>query len=132
MSILIKSMSMPNGCKDCIFVKRGSVYDICPLLRVPVDDDVEFGGSPSNCPLISIPPHGRLIDADAAVKQGWTISRTYSASPNEMVYEVKTMDDEVLPTIIPADESDMDSFIHIFEEDEEEDGMDSFIRILKD
>ena len=51
-----------------------------------------------------IPPHGRLIDADAAAKQGWTISRTYSASPTEMVYEVKTMTDEVLPTIIPASE----------------------------
>lgn len=53
---------------------------------------------------IPIPPHGRLIDADAAAKQGWTINRTYSASPNEMVYEVKTMTDEVLPTIIPASE----------------------------
>ena len=53
---------------------------------------------------VPVPPHGRLIDADAAAKKGWTISRTYSASLNEMVYEVKTMTDEVLPTIIPAEE----------------------------
>lgn len=49
---------------------------------------------------ILVPPHGRLIDADAALRDGWTISRTYSASPTEMVYEVKTID--CLPTIIPA------------------------------
>ena len=30
------------------------------------------------------------------------------------------------------DKPDMDSFIRIFEEDDKEDGMDSFIRILKD
>lgn len=44
--------------------------------------------------------------------------------------EIRKVIDE-LPTVIPAEESDMDSFIRIFEEDEE-DGMDSFIRILKD
>ena len=44
----------------------------------------------------------RLIDADAALRDGWTISRTYSASPTEMIYEAKTID--CLPTIIPASE----------------------------
>ena len=68
MSVLIKGMKMPNGCKDCVFVKRGSVYDICPLLRVPVDYDVEFGGSPSNCPLIELSDHGDLVDRDAFIK----------------------------------------------------------------
>lgn len=53
-----------------------------------------------------VPPHGRLIDADAAAKQGWVISRTYSASPTTTAYEVKAMTDEVLPIVIPAEEGE--------------------------
>ena len=49
-----------------------------------------------------LPPCGRLIDVDAALRDGWTISRTYSASPTEMVYEAKAID--CLPIIIPAEE----------------------------
>lgn len=51
--------------------------------------------------VIPVPEHGRLIDADAALRNGWTINRTYSASPTETVYEVRAID--CLPTIIPAD-----------------------------
>lgn len=51
---------------------------------------------------VAVPPHGRLIDADAALRNGWTINRTYLASPTEMVYEAKAMD--CLPTIIEAEE----------------------------
>ena len=66
--------------------------------------------------LSPIPPHGDLIDRDAL-------------PTNRVEWE----DIVNAPVIIEADEADMDSLIRIFEEDdEEEDGMDSFIRILKD
>ena len=67
--------------------------------------------------IILVPPHGRLIDADELDKIWGLIGHD---------------DLENAPTIILAEESNMDSFIRIFEEDDEEDGMDSFIRILKD
>ena len=65
MSVLIKGMEMPKeGCKDCLLVKRKGVFDICPFLKREVDGNVERGGKPFACPLVSVSPHGRLIDAD--------------------------------------------------------------------
>ena len=92
MSVLIRDMEMPTNC------------DVC-FMRDACEYSMPLGKRLTECPLVEIPPHGRLIDADVAAKQGWTISRTYSASPTEMVYEVKKMTDEVLPTIIEAEES---------------------------
>ena len=96
MSILIKGMEMPE--EDGVYtlriwgngrVERLESYHAWLLTGVRAED---------------IPKHGRLIDADAAIRQGWTISRNYSASPTENVYEVKTMD--ALPTIIEAEEGE--------------------------
>ena len=100
MSILIKGMEMPTSCCNCLLAKLSPTGEslICnyTLSTVPWDD------KPFDCPIVPVPPHGRLIDADAALRDGWTISRTYSASPTEMVYETKAID--CLPTIIPAEE----------------------------
>ena len=110
MSVLIKDMNMPTSC-PCELIGDG--YDVycsfaggVPRYIKEYDECCQNGTRPSWCPLVEIPPHGRLIDADVAAKQGWTISRTYSASPTEMVYEVKKMTDEVLPTIIEAEEGE--------------------------
>lgn len=112
MSILIKGMEMPTRCFACPMCEISDIEICCsiPIGGVAVsyeeiDEQIAIQDRPSWCPLVEIPPHGRLIDADKAAKQGWTISRTYSASPTEMVYEVKKMTDEVLPTIIEAEES---------------------------
>lgn len=106
MSVLIH-MDMPRNCGECWALDEWwGDYPLCLITQ-------EQGGFKfpkkeqrmRDCQLVEVPePHGRLIDADAAAKQGWTISRTYSASPNQMVYEVKAMTDEILPTIIPAEE----------------------------
>lgn len=107
MSVLIKGMEMPKSCDECelctCYVREDGTEENyrCVITFYPIH---EFNERHEYCPLVEIPPHGRLIDADAAAKQGWTISRTYSASPTEMVYEVKTMTDEALPTIIEAEE----------------------------
>ena len=76
---------------------------------------------------VPVPPHGRLINADALFE---TMERTgwYDNADRDIAEDI-VLD---APTVIPADESNMDSFIHIFEEDDEENGMDSFIRIFKD
>ena len=58
MSILIKGMEMPTSCFDCYFC----TYGYCGLK----DDYTEDSSKRRNdCPLIPVPPHGRLIDADA-------------------------------------------------------------------
>lgn len=112
MSVLIKGMEKPKNCWDCPMVSGYELADErkvqystirCRLTnkRRPIGEPIA-----DDCPLVELPPHGRLIDADAAAKRGWTISRTYSASPTEMVYEARTMTDEVLPTIIEAEEGE--------------------------
>jgi len=67
MSLLIKGMSMPKSCKDCLcreYPKFSFESDWCCLNQKTISDVKVI--SP-NCPLVNVPtPHGRLIDADKA------------------------------------------------------------------
>lgn len=56
MSILIRSMAMPENCIDCF----AETYNEC----MATGKIVNSIGRPDWCPLVEIPPHGRLIDAD--------------------------------------------------------------------
>lgn len=77
MSIYIKGMEMPKSCDKCrISFNIGRSEYLCQLLCDP-NPCVEGGEfwrecgegadekRPNWCPLIELPPHGRLIDADA-------------------------------------------------------------------
>lgn len=133
MSVLIKNMKIPKNCDDCPMFDDHYDYPYCNITSTcqgykwsPLDQRM------SNCPLIEIPPHGRLIDVDTLINDGFYTIVRYTG---EIPYAFTAMRIADAPTIIEADESDMDSFIHIFEEDgeeDEEDGMDSFIHIFKD
>lgn len=107
MGIYIKNMKMPEeGCKDCLFVKRKGVFDICPFLKREVDGNVERGGKPLGCPLVPVPPHGRLIDADKMERdmsntvQGDIRGYPYSDTLWDMAF--RWIDHQ--PTIIEAEE----------------------------
>ena len=99
--IYIKGMEMPKTCHCCIMCVQVSDGDIdwhweCCLLCEKVSrfaTDIIPG-----CPLIPVPDHGRLIDADALMKQ------VEHDTPLSAVYE-KTMRRYLnnAPTIIPAD-----------------------------
>lgn len=91
MSIYIKNMEMPTVRDTLVLVKTNGT-------AIVYEDEAYVTTA------VPVPTHGRLIDADAALRNGWTISRTYSASPTEMVCEVKTID--CLPTIIEAEEGE--------------------------
>ena len=68
MSILIKGMEMPERCEDCFCYRRNAKYDYayCNISYVNV---LGHGNARLNsCPLVPVPPHGRLIDADALRK----------------------------------------------------------------
>ena len=56
--IYIPGMEMPKSCGKCLDVGWHYVFE-CVL------DDVECGERRTDCPLIPVQPHGRLIDADA-------------------------------------------------------------------
>ena len=59
MSILIKGMEMPQNCDKCRFQSAFKLYcDAMPYNFCGNTDDIE---RPDWCPLIELPPHGRLI-----------------------------------------------------------------------
>ena len=61
MSILIKGLALPNNCHMCFFGYGG----FCDVAPAEEDGICPPQGRPTWCPLIELPPHGRLIDADA-------------------------------------------------------------------
>ena len=150
MSVLIKGLKMPKNCNECpLHFYEGQ--GICCCRALPAIDDGEilkpWKNKRKDCPLVPVPLHGRLGDLDALVHdldddiendQRVLDEMDFVGKERERVQFDKDCKQNCLwylssaPTVIPADESDMDSFIRIFEEDDEEDGMDSFIRILKD
>lgn len=65
MSILIKGMNMPTRCEACFAYRFKAEYGhgYCRIANAKI---LGHGNARlNNCPLVEIPPHGRLIDADA-------------------------------------------------------------------
>lgn len=71
MSVLIKGMEMPKQCSWCKFIDyfEGNPRGYrCLIDKRPCA--LNENNRRRDCPLIEIPPHGRLIDADA-VQEEW-------------------------------------------------------------
>ena len=80
MSILIKGMEMPTeGTVIAIYKLNGKYYASVHGTEL--------------CPLVSIPPHGRLIDADAML-DAWDDNHTIPSAAAKVIEK----------TIIPAEE----------------------------
>jgi hypothetical protein len=92
MSILIKGMEMPTRCCDC----KMYVEDIycCHLLHRQIENPWADDGVELDCPLVPVPPHGRLIDADV-LSQMFDPDESFGAAVLEII--------EDTPTIIPAE-----------------------------
>lgn len=59
MSVLIKGMKMPRHCGEC-------GIEWCDRWKQLIIAGMSIAKTrPRDCPLIELPPHGRLIDADA-------------------------------------------------------------------
>lgn len=88
MGIYIKGMEMPTSCCECpvniYLCNRGYKH----LLADPEPYDKRADG----CPLVPVPPHGRLIDLDAIPQSAWRGEKT------DLVDELI-----LAPTIFPAE-----------------------------
>jgi len=82
MGVLVKGMEMPKNCGICGF-KDGCEFSV-PLTERPFD-----------CPIIKVPPHGRLIDADKI--------RYHSGTWEKGFDWVMQSEIALMPTVIPAD-----------------------------
>lgn len=100
--VYIPHMALPKTCRDCCFCVWDAEtwcgranYEIC-------DGVVDPDSKPEWCDLIPVPDHGRLVDADALMKQ------VEHDAPLSAVYE-KTMRRYLnnAPTIIPGDKKEV-------------------------
>ena len=119
MSILIKSMEMPKNCWDCACYYRKVDsgyydYEICRASGTIFNDGYSsitghkdhidpFKARLDNCPLVLVPPHGRLIDADK-LKEEFPHDEDWDYPVNTNSYVVEIIDKS--PTIIEAEESE--------------------------
>lgn len=102
MSVIIKGMKMPRDCEECA-IKSWDMEDyVCPFSGV----STLCISRQANCPLIEIPPHGRLIDADALeTHHGWYApdkERNVVQTHIQFLYANDVIN---APTVIEADES---------------------------
>ena len=79
MSVLIKNMEMPLSCHECPFLY---VTNICDGF--------------TDCPIVPVPTHGRLIDADTCEPYFYD-----HLDDLHMIAAQNAIDD--MPTIIPAE-----------------------------
>ena len=106
MSILIPGMKMPTSCFDCPMC-YDSIGCILTGEQWWSDSHVYLDFSPNkermwNCPLIELPPHGRLIDADALMLRVDCHGTNKFGMLDEDIREFIGC----APTIIPADGGD--------------------------
>lgn len=108
MSMLIKGMKMPENCFHCQMGYRYGDVDNAKLMCTITAKVIPLGKSldiMENCPLVEIPPHGRLIDADALIKRATTVGETddlwdyYPQATQDFVDYVNDA-----PTIIESEE----------------------------
>lgn len=89
MSILIKGMEMPESCEDCsaqIIDPTGGASGCAVNHSIILRKRGER--RPTECPLVEVPKHGRLIDADALIT-ATTDGKTMTVKYTEPKYEIR-------------------------------------------
>ena len=100
MSVLVRGMKMPTSCYDCnCFIRDDSDgCDYCCLLMIDIENNNKRD---DDCPLVPVPPHGRLIDADAIL--GDRSLGTRIVGLGRMLHETVI---EFAPTVLEAEEGE--------------------------
>ena len=91
MSVLVRGMKLPKNCFLCPLSVLSGERLFCEVTK----EEVLRSKIPSDCPLIELPPHGRLIDADALMENA-QYKGTYDV--------VSAYDIAAAQTIIPEEE----------------------------
>lgn len=100
MSIMIKGMEMPDSCYDCRMRTDSYFCSAMPKEFCGYTDDIK---RPDWCPLIELPPHGRLIDADKLLTD--RMKSKYYHLPNGDT-AIPIIDIEHAPTVLEAEKTE--------------------------
>lgn len=106
--VYISGMKMPKSCHECVAGYGGC----CFVAPAESDGICPDHGRADFCPLIPVPDHGRLIDADA-LRQAMYHEAFETDSPMQkwdsgcwIRYKMFEQMEESAPTIIPASTED--------------------------
>lgn len=106
MGIYLPNMEMPKNCEACELAKHFDGYQ---------ENDCPFNAfSYYDCPLIPVPPHGRLIDANALrakmYHEAFETDTPMQKWDSGCWIRYKMFEDmeESAPTVIPASEEEVD------------------------
>lgn len=97
MSILIKGMEMPT-CMTCPCCEEKLYGNLCRITNEIVPFSFYRG---DKCPLIELPPHGRLIDGDVAEVIPFTVDDEKGDFSDGILYAADWI--SKMPTIIEAE-----------------------------
>ena len=97
MGVYIKGMEMPTNCFLCPLSVLNGERLFCEVTK----DEVLRAKKPSDCPIVLVPDHGRLVDADAAYDK--IAEEAGEEAGNYVDMDVVGIGLEYTPTIIPAD-----------------------------
>lgn len=99
MSVLIKGMEMPTSCYACMFFAQTDYWNkedeadvLSHCKRTGEKTWESVNGYLPNCPLVLVPTHGKLIDADIL-----------AAKCDDPYWCVWLSDIDDAPTVIPAE-----------------------------
>ena len=114
--VLIKNMKMPTSCSVCPMLEGDSMDGLCHAASKWLDDDKHWtwyvypegdmdDSKPCNCPLVPVPPHGRLIDANELMEMIRRAKEDDSETADVYEDDYHIVDEwlSVAPTVIPAD-----------------------------
>ena len=113
--VLVKGMRMPENCAECQWEIRrlpiGEHLCICSRTHENIPDI--YGKRPEACPLVELPPYGRLIDSDAEIK-AWEQTKIALRECNqertfafkEACIAIKVLSDA--PTVLEANNGHLD------------------------
>ena len=104
MSVYIKGMEMPTSCFQCEFRTKIDPDNLMCIITQKTFEErfYHIEHRDESCPLIPVPDHGRLIDADA-LKVSLSFAKQTAEWAVPALRAVLMVIDE-MPTIIPADE----------------------------
>ena len=102
--IMIKGAKMPDGCVDCPCLNDENLM-FCQITNHSLRDVDVFNERPKDCPIIELPPHGRLIDADALQKEGWVLQKQVMRMGGYAIHEMP-LSCPSLPIIIEEEDGE--------------------------
>lgn len=100
MSVYIPNMEMPTSCNECRFAVDGWCY----AYGNPNIDALANDGRTNFCPLVPVPPHGRLIDGDIAEVISYSLEDSKGNFADGILFAADWISEQ--PTIIEAEEAD--------------------------